>query len=187
MSRIVAPSHIENLTGSQHVTASKLHDHTYGKRFDDVVMLSRYCQMPAPMTDSHAIPFGYLKHSGITSDPLTQFACAFSALIHDVGKSSRAHTPLVHISSRRALTEVTGASLDHVGVSNAQLIKEGVPIAAKYNQRSVAEQNSLDLSWDLLMQDRYLDLRKYLFSTQADLIRFRQLVVNVSALSMHIH
>ena len=24
---------------------------------------------------------------GITSDPLTQFACAFSALIHDVGKS----------------------------------------------------------------------------------------------------
>ena len=23
---------------------------------------------------------------GITSDPLTQFACAFSALIHDVGK-----------------------------------------------------------------------------------------------------
>ena len=25
---------------------------------------------------------------GITSDPLTQFACVFSALIHDVGKSA---------------------------------------------------------------------------------------------------
>jgi 3'5'-cyclic nucleotide phosphodiesterase len=43
---------------------------------------------------------------GITSDPMTQFACAFSALIHDV---------------------------DHVGVSNAQLVLEGVPIAKKYN------------------------------------------------------
>lgn len=26
---------------------------------------------------------------GITSDPLTQFACAFSALIHDVGEYPR--------------------------------------------------------------------------------------------------
>ncbi|CAB9521849.1 Receptor-type guanylate cyclase gcy [Seminavis robusta] len=88
---------------------------------------------------------------GITSDPLTQFACAFSALIHDV---------------------------DHVGVSNAQLVKEGVPIAIKYKERSVAEQNSLNLSWDLLMQPTYSALRDFLFETQADLIRFRQLVVN---------
>lgn len=42
---------------------------------------------------------------GITSDPLTQFACAFSALIHDA---------------------------DHVGVSNAQLVLEGVPIAKRH-------------------------------------------------------
>lgn len=88
---------------------------------------------------------------GITSDPLTQFACAFSALIHDV---------------------------DHVGVSNAQLVKEGVPIAKKYKERSVAEQNSLDLSWDLLMKPDYTDLRALLFPTQNELIRFRQLVVN---------
>jgi hypothetical protein len=53
---------------------------------------------------------------GITSDPLTQFACAFSALIHDV---------------------------DHTGVPNAQLIKEDNEIAGYYNNRSVAEQNSL--------------------------------------------
>jgi 3'5'-cyclic nucleotide phosphodiesterase len=89
---------------------------------------------------------------GITSDPLTQFACAFSALIHDA---------------------------DHEGVSNAQLVKEGVPIAKKYKERSVAEQNSLDLSWDLLMQDTYTDLRAFLFASKEDLIRFRQLVVNV--------
>ena len=61
---------------------------------------------------------------GITSDPLTQFACAFSALIHDV---------------------------DHVGVSNAQLVKENVFIVARYGERSVAEQNSLDLSWSVLV------------------------------------
>ena len=48
---------------------------------------------------------------GITSDPLTRFACAFSALIHDV---------------------------DHLGVSNAQLVKEESPLAARFNDRSVA-------------------------------------------------
>lgn len=70
-------------------------------------------------------------------------------------------------------------SVDHVGVSNAQLVKERVPLAAHYNARSVAEQNSLDLSWDLLMSDDYVDLRAFLFPTKEDLVRFRQLVVNV--------
>eukprot|EP00797_Seminavis_robusta_P023348 Sro382_g131010.1 inhibited 3',5'-cyclic phosphodiesterase B (578) ;mRNA; r:20579-23566 len=88
---------------------------------------------------------------GITSDPLTQFACAFSALIHDA---------------------------DHQGVSNAQLVKESTPIASKYEERSVAEQNSLDLSWELLMRKDYDQLRACLFEKEADLIRFRQLVVN---------
>lgn len=87
---------------------------------------------------------------GITSDPLTQFACAFSALIHDV---------------------------DHYGVSNVQLVKEQDPLAQKY-QRSVAEQNSLDLSWNLLMQDSYEELRSFLFPNSNDQTRFRQLVVN---------
>ena len=68
---------------------------------------------------------------------------------------------------------------DHTGVSNAQLVKEGVPIAAQYKERSVAEQNSLDLSWDLLMQPSYDQLRDLLFPTETDLVRFRQLVVNV--------
>ena len=52
---------------------------------------------------------------GITSDPITHFACVFSALIHDV---------------------------EHQGVPNAQLVKEGVDVAMKYNNISVAEQNS---------------------------------------------
>lgn len=70
--------------------------------------------------------------------------------------------------------------MDHLGVSNEQLVKERVSIAAHYNDRSVAEQNSLDLSWDLLMSSDYVDLRAFLFPTPSDLARFRQLVVNVS-------
>ena len=119
MSRIVAPSNVEEMVDDSKKAAASLHDHTYG----------------------------------ITSDPLTQFACAFSALIHDV---------------------------DHVGVSNAQLVKEEVPIAQRYNGRSVAEQNSLDLSWDLLMQPDYDKLQAFLFPHKDELVRFRQLVVNVS-------
>jgi len=68
--------------------------------------------------------------------------------------------------------------VDHSGVSNAQLVKEGVGIAKMYGERSVAEQNSLDLSWDLLMRPDFMALRAYLFPTQADLQRFRELVVN---------
>lgn len=88
---------------------------------------------------------------GITSDPLTQFACVFSALIHDV---------------------------DHPGVPNMQLIKENPCLANFYREKSVAEQNSVDLAWGLLMDDRFIDLRRTIFATQAERTRFRQLVVN---------
>jgi class 3 adenylate cyclase len=88
---------------------------------------------------------------GNTSDPLTQFACAFSALIHDV---------------------------DHTGVSNAQLVKENHPISILYHNRSVAEQYSLTLSWNLLMEDRFQDFRRCVYTTEAELMRFRHLVVN---------
>lgn len=90
--------------------------------------------------------------AGITSDPLTQFACAFSALIHDV---------------------------DHRGVPNTQLIKENQQLGEHYKGRSVAEQNSLDLSWELLMDSRYDELRATICATREELRRLRELVVNV--------
>ena len=62
--------------------------------------------------------------TSIASDPLAQFAIVFSALIHDV---------------------------DHTGVPNGQLIKEEAHVATLYNNKSVAEQNSLDLAFELLM------------------------------------
>jgi hypothetical protein len=88
---------------------------------------------------------------GITSDPLTQFACVFSALIHDV---------------------------DHSGVPNAQLVSENNDLAERYHGKSVAEQNSIDLAWNLLMQEKYKDLRHMICGTTTEFIRFRQLVVN---------
>jgi 3'5'-cyclic nucleotide phosphodiesterase len=88
---------------------------------------------------------------GITSDPLTSFAVVFAALIHDV---------------------------DHSGVPNAQLVKEEVPAAVMYNGKSVAEQNSFDIAWDLLMEPMYGNLRQTIYATEAEFKRFRQLVVN---------
>ena len=89
---------------------------------------------------------------GITSDPLTQFACAFSALIHDV---------------------------DHTGVPNTQVAKENPELALKYKGSSVAEQNSVDLAWGLLMEDNFLELRGAICSgNTGNMTRFRQLVVN---------
>eukprot|EP00980_Cylindrotheca_fusiformis_P000042 scaffold14_cov130-Cylindrotheca_fusiformis.AAC.12 len=88
---------------------------------------------------------------GITSDPLTQFSVVFSAIIHDV---------------------------DHPGVPNSQLVKENTRSAQTYKNKSVAEQNSVELAWDMLMQDEYEDLRACIYQTKEDLHRFRQLVVN---------
>jgi hypothetical protein len=89
---------------------------------------------------------------GINSDQLTIFAIVFSALIHDV---------------------------DHSGVSNAQVIEEDKELAALYRNKSVAEQNSLDIAWDLLMSTEFTDLRNCLFATDTELLRFRQVIVNV--------
>ena len=74
--------------------------------------------------------------------PLTQFACVFSALIHDV---------------------------DHTGVPNTQLVNEGSHLAHYYRDKSVAEQNSVDLAWDLFMGDDFADLRKAICVDQAEL------------------
>ena len=88
----------------------------------------------------------------IASDPLTQFAIVFAALIHDV---------------------------DHTGVPNAQLVQEKAHVASLYKNRSVAEQNSLELAWEMLMSREYRDLQRAIFSNQEELQRFRQLIVNV--------
>jgi hypothetical protein len=88
---------------------------------------------------------------GITSDPLTQFSCVLSALIHDV---------------------------DHPGVPNTQLGIENPKLADYYKKKSVAEQNSVELAWNLLNDDRFENLRAAIYQTREEKKRFRQLVVN---------
>ncbi|KAG7339562.1 adenylate and guanylate cyclase catalytic domain containing protein [Nitzschia inconspicua] len=88
---------------------------------------------------------------GITSDPLTKFAVVFSALIHDC---------------------------DHPGVPNMQLVKENTLQAKAYKNKSIAEQNSLDIAWMLLMEPQYANLRSAIYCTKEEFIRFRKLVVN---------
>ena len=88
---------------------------------------------------------------GITSDPLTQFACVLSALVHDV---------------------------DHPGVSNATLVAENDERMKVYGGKSLAEQNSVDLAWNLLMTEKYRQLVSTLCRDESELCRLRQLVVN---------
>ena len=89
---------------------------------------------------------------GITSDPLTQFAVVLSALIHDV---------------------------DHRGVPNNRLCEEEPELAAVYHNKSVAEQNSVDLAWECLMDPRFEQLRQCIYGdSKAELKRFRVLLVN---------
>ena len=88
---------------------------------------------------------------GIATDPLVLFACAFSALIHDV---------------------------DHSGVTNSQLVKEGSNMAVLYKNRCVSEQNSIDVAWELLMEPNYKELRACIYSNPSELHRFRQLVLH---------
>jgi 3'5'-cyclic nucleotide phosphodiesterase len=88
---------------------------------------------------------------GITSDPLTQFACVFSSLIHDV---------------------------DHPGVTNSQLALEDKVLADVYKGKSIAEQNSIDLAWDLFMSRDFTDLRLAICGTEPEMRHFRQLVIN---------
>lgn len=88
---------------------------------------------------------------GIASDPLTQFTMVLSALVHDV---------------------------DHPGVSNVQLVKEKTALAELYHNKSVAEQNSVDKTWILLMEGDYPHLRKAIYKTEDEFIRFRSVLVN---------
>jgi hypothetical protein len=68
--------------------------------------------------------------------------------------------------------------IDHLGVPNAQLVKENADIAVRYKGRSVAEQNSVDLAWALFMDPKYTKLRHTIAQTKDEISRFRQLVIN---------
>jgi len=70
------------------------------------------------------------------------------------------------------------SDVDHPGVTNAELIKEGAKVAETYNDKSISEQNSVDLAWYLFMDERYSALRGVIYHDEAELKRFRQFIVN---------
>lgn len=88
---------------------------------------------------------------GVSSDPILQFAVVFSALIHDV---------------------------DHTGLTNAELNAMNTPESVRYRHQSVAEQNSVDIAWAILMESKYRELRACIYSNKEELYHFRQSVVN---------
>lgn len=47
-----------------------------------------------------------------------------------------------------------------------------------YGERSVAEQNSLVLAWDLLMSKRFTKLRNTICASATEMTRFRELAIN---------
>ena len=60
-----------------------------------------------------------------------------------------------------------------------QLAKEEAVMAAVYRNQSIAEQNSVDLAWNVFMEDGYKELRAALFVDRSELMRFRQVFVQV--------
>ena len=95
-------------------------------------------------------PSGPTDDLDISSDLLCVFACAFAALIHDV---------------------------DHPGVPNFKLKAENPKLATTYKGRSIAEQHSFTLAWNLLQEERFQDLRQTICPDAAETTRFRQLVI----------
>jgi len=89
---------------------------------------------------------------GISADPLAQFAVVFAALVHDV---------------------------DHTGVPNVQVIKEDPDFAAIYKDISVAEQHSIHVAWDMLMEPEFENLRCCMFASSEDKSRFKQLLIHM--------
>lgn len=96
-------------------------------------------------------PLSPSKCYGLSSDPLAQFAAIFAAVVHDV---------------------------EHPGVSNSQLVNEGSAFAQAYDFKSIAEQKSLDVTFELLNDDSFVDLRRAICPTPEEAKRFRQMIVN---------
>lgn len=95
------------------------------------VMLSIEKMLSRVNADEEFSSQGYT--NDICSDPLAQFAVVLAALIHDA---------------------------DHYGVSNATLVKEMDPVAIRYHGKSPAENHSLCLGWENLLQPEYAELLK---------------------------
>jgi len=79
------------------------------------------------------------------------FSCFFSSLVRDIG---------------------------HPGVTNAHLVKEEAALATAFKNKSIAEQNSLCIAFNLLLEDRFTDRRQAIYADGKEMNLFREVVVN---------
>ena len=154
LKRIVLTDEMDHLESQHHITALDLHDYTFG----------------------------------IATDPLTQFALIFCALIHDVdhpgvtnGVLIKENTPLAKFYKNKRYEQ--NADETHIGLSccRRSLTQWLISLhpCSPFGNSSIAEQNSVDLAWILLMDDNYSHLQRAIYRTEGELKRFRQLVVNI--------
>ena len=60
-----------------------------------------------------------------------------------------------------------------------QLVEENAELARVYKGKCITEQNAVDVAWNLLLQEQFSELRATICETEAEMSRFRQLVVNM--------
>ena len=88
--------------------------------------------------------------SCISADPMVVFACCFAALVLDI---------------------------EHPGVPNTQLRQENPSLASMYKGRSIAEQHSFSVTWDLLHTHSYKHLCQLICPNKTEQSRFRELLI----------
>ena len=89
--------------------------------------------------------------SDIVHDPVAQFAIVLAALVHDFG---------------------------HKGVPNSQLAGEHPELAEKYQNKSIAERNSIDSAWRIFMSKKFKNLQHCIFQSVEEREHFHQLLVS---------
>lgn len=138
---------------SSHFAKNDFHGLDHGSQvcMNTRKMLSRLSTIPNNDQAGRAVADLDNRSFGVSSDPLAQFSVVFASLIHNV---------------------------DHQGVPGSQLVREGHPLAVKYNNRCIHEQHSITVAWEHLMQPQFEDLRACIFSDEYELTRFRQILVN---------
>jgi len=110
---------------------------------------------PSPNSNMTRKKLKAIKHFssyGISSDPISHFTVVFAALVHDV---------------------------DHRGITNHQLVKEGHPLAIRFNDQSVAEQNSVAEAYEILTEPEFFDLKCAICETPEESKYFRKLLISL--------
>lgn len=113
---------------------------------------------------------------GISSDPLMQFVVVLASLVHDVDHTGLTNAQLTQVNAPKGT--VVGYSLAFDSASRLRIACLARSTAIMYKNRSVSEQNSLEVAWTVLMDSDFEQMRSCIYTNKQELRRFRQLLVN---------